>query len=134
MRLPPALGWLASLALAGCGARGEPGPGTPPAVEAAAAVQLADSLILTTREGVSVWLAEGRPSRDSAGHGCLERTLEIHRDTTRIKVPLLYTITPPTLLDDSTLRAQLARGCRPAEVYQVNLRTGQPVPFRGPQP
>lgn len=135
MRIVVPSRWLGILVLAACGARGEPGPGTPPAAETSVAPpQIADSLILITHGGVSIWLAEGRRSSDSAGRECLERTLEIRRDTTRIKVPLLYTITPPTLLDDSTLRAELARNCRPAEVYHVDLRTGHPVPLKGSKP
>jgi len=51
-------------------------------------------------------------------------------DTTRIKVPLLYTVSTPVLLDDSTLRAELAHNCQRAEPYRVSLRTGRPVPLR----
>jgi hypothetical protein len=113
--------------LAGC-ARGEPGPGAPPAAEPAA--QVSDSLILSAPGGVTVWLSEGRRASDSAGNQCLERTLEIRRDTTRIKVPLLYTVSTPVLLDDSTLRAELADHCRKAEPYRVSLKTGRPTPIR----
>ena len=113
--------------LAGC-ARGEPGPGAPPPAEPAA--QVSDSLILSAPGGVTVWLGEGRRASDSAGNQCLERTLEIRRDTTRIKVPLLYTVSTPVLLDDSTLRAELADHCRKAEPYRVSLKTGRPTPIR----
>ena len=123
---------IALLSLVCCGARGEPAPGMPPAAEAA--VEVADSLILSAPGGVSVWLAEGRRGTDSAGAICLERTLEIRRDTQRIKVPLLYTISAPRLVDDSTLRAALARNCRPGDVYLVNLRSGRPTPLRGANP
>lgn len=113
--------------LAGC-ARGEPGPGAPPPAEPAA--QVSDSLILSAPGGVTVWLTEGRRSNDSAGSECLERTLEIRRDTTRIKVPLLYTVSTPVLLDDTTFRAELADHCRKAEPYRVSLKTGRPTPIR----
>jgi hypothetical protein len=117
------------LPLVACGANGEPAPGTPPAVEADAA---ADSLVLSAPGGVTVWLTEGRPATAVTGATCLERTLEIRHDTTRIKVPLLYTISTPVLLNDSTLRAQLAHNCQPAEAYRVSLRTGRPTPERVP--
>ena len=122
--------WLLGLAaLAGaCGARGEAGPGTPPPVEAALTPKPADSLILKAPDGVTVWLSEGREAEDSSGIVCLERTLEIRRDSVRIKVPLLYTVTTPVLLNDSTIRARLADHCRPAEYYRVNLRSGRPTP------
>ncbi len=116
--------------LAGC-ARGEPGPGAAPPAEPAAAPRVSDSLILTAPGGVTVWLSEGRRATDSAsGAECLERTLEIRRDTTRIKVPLLYTVSTPVLLDDTTLKAELAHNCRQAEPYRVNLLTGRPTPLR----
>ena len=123
-----------ALLLAACGARGEPSPGTPPAAQALEPPPKADSLILSGRQGVSIWLTEGRMARDSSGSSCLERTLEIRHDTTRIKVPLLYTVSTPSFLDDTTLRAELASNCRPAQAYRVNLRTGQPTPIRASQP
>jgi hypothetical protein len=119
-----------SLLLAGCGARGEPAPGTPPAAETAAPPLLSDSLVLSAPGGVTVWLTEGRRATDATGNECLERTLEIRHDTTRIKVPLLYTVSTPVLLDDSTLRAELAHNCQRAEPYRVSLRTGRPTPLR----
>lgn len=124
MRLTP--GVLAALA-AGCGARGEPPPDGPPVPDTRAALpQPADSMVLTAPGGVTVWLTEGRPGSDSTGAACYERTIEIRRDTTRLKVPLLYTVTVPVLLDDSTLRAELARDCRPTTSYRVSLRDGMP--------
>lgn len=115
------------VALTGCGARGEPPPdGVPPVDARATPPAPADSLVLTAPGGVTVWLAEGRLSRDSAGTACYERTIEIRRDTTRRKVPLLYTVTLPVLLDDSTFRAELARDCRPASSYRVGLRDAMP--------
>jgi hypothetical protein len=117
------------LVLIGCGANGEPGSGPPPATGPGSAPALTDSLILSAPGGVTIWLAEGRPASDPAGTPCLERTLEIRHDTSRIKVPLLYTISAPVLLNDSTIRAQLAHNCQPAEAYRVNLRTGRPTPL-----
>ena len=120
------LALLAGLA-AGCGARGEPPPDGPPVPDTRAVLpQPADSMVLTAPGGVTVWLTEGRPGSDSTGAACYERTIEIRRDTARLKVPLLYTVTVPVLLDDSTLRAELARDCRPTTSYRVSLRDGMP--------
>jgi hypothetical protein len=120
------LGLLLGMA-AGCGARGEPPPDGPPVPDARAVPpEPADSMVLTAPGGVTVWLAEGRRSSDSAGAACYERTIEIRRDTSRLKVPLLYTVTVPVLLDDSTLRAELARDCRPTARYRVSLKDGMP--------
>jgi len=109
----------------GC-ARGEPGPGIPPAAEQAP-VAMKDSLVLSAPGGVTIWLTEGRPATDSKGATCLERTLEIRRDSNKIKVPLLYTVSAPTLKNDTTLRAELARNCHAEAAYHVDLRTGQPT-------
>ena len=117
--------WLVGLVAAAC-TPGEPA-GNPPPPEAAVAPSFTDSLILSAPGGITVWLAEGRRATDSSGAACLERTIEIRRDTSRIKVPLLYTISAPTLLNDSTLRAELALNCRPADAYRVNLKTGRPT-------
>ncbi|MGQ0701788.1 MAG: hypothetical protein ACT4PM_01490 [Gemmatimonadales bacterium] len=114
--------------LIGCLARGEPEPGRVPDT---APSPLADSLVLSAPGGVTVWLTEGRVSSDSGGNACVERSIEIRRDTSRLKVPLLYTVTLPVLLDDSTLRADLAERCRPARAYRVNLRTAMPSPLDG---
>jgi hypothetical protein len=116
---------VAVTSLADCGGRGEPDSGVPPAEDVAPS--LPDSLLLSAPGGVTIWFTEGRPGADPAGATCVERTLEIRRDTSRIKVPLLYTVTVPTLLDDSTLRAELAHNCQPAEPYRVDLRTGHPT-------
>ena len=122
----PIAGLAGSLLLSACGARGEPAPGNPPPIETA---NLAppDTLVLVVPGGATVWLAEGRRATDSAGAVCLERSIEIRRDSSRVKVPLLYTLSAPTLLDDSTLKAELAHNCRASAAYRVSLRTGAPV-------
>lgn len=110
---------------AGCGARGEPPPGELPPV-GTRLEPAADSLVLTAPTGVTVWLTEGRRATDATGTPCFERTIEIRRDSVRLKVPLLYTLAIPTLLDDSTIRAQISFECRPGASYRVGLRDGMP--------
>ena len=102
---------LSGIVLAACGTNGEPAPGPPPVVDADAAPAPPDSQILSAANGVTIWLTEGRRATTPAGSPCLERTLEIRRDTARIKIPLLYTISTPVLLNDSTLRARSRRAC-----------------------
>lgn len=114
----------AVLFLAGCGARGEPAPGAVPEVDQSPA--LADTLVLALPGGNSVWLAEGRRAKDSVGTPCFERTVEIRRDSIRLKVPLLFTGAIPSRLDDSTILAVLYRDCRPSTVYKVGVRDGMP--------
>lgn len=111
--------------VAGCGARGEPPPTTLPPVDAGT-VQLPDSLVLTLPGGATVWLAEGRKSADSTGKECVERSIEVRRDSYRLKVPLLYTLDLPTVLDDTSFRAELSRGCTRMDSYRVNVRDGMP--------
>jgi hypothetical protein len=120
------LGWVALLV--GCGARGDPGADTPPAAGAVISPpEPPDTMVLAAPGGITVWLTEGRRASDPAGAPCFERSIEIRRDTTHLKVPLLYTLAAPSLLDDSTLKAELARNCRPAAAYRVSLRTGAPT-------
>jgi hypothetical protein len=95
----------------------------PPAVEAPK-----DSLALTAPGGVEVWYIGARTGRDSTGGTCVERSMEIRRDGTTTLIPLLYTGEAPTLANDSTLRTNLWLNCRPMRRYEVNLRTGRPVP------
>ncbi len=40
---------------------------------------------------------------------------------------MLYTGSPPEIVNDTTLRARLSDKCVPGDTYLVNLRTGQPV-------
>lgn len=86
----------------------------------------ADSLVLTLPSGHAVWLAEGRPARDSAGTACFERSVEIRTGTSTVKVPLLFVMTAPAVLDRANLRAELSRHCRVMAVYRVELATGRP--------
>ena len=87
----------------------------------------ADSLVLSSHDGWEVWYTLARSAQSEAGKPCIERGLEIRRGTQRIPVPLLYTGDPPTLLNDSTLRAMLWTNCRPMDAYLVDLRNGRPV-------
>ncbi|MEP6473546.1 MAG: hypothetical protein ABJC74_07475 [Gemmatimonadota bacterium] len=77
--------------------------------------------------GVSVWFGDSRDDHDQSGQSCRERVLTIHRDTSRIPVPLLYTATVPNLLDDSTIEAELWLHCKVLDRYRVNLTTGHPT-------
>lgn len=86
-----------------------------------------DSLVISARGGVEVWFTLARAARGPDGKTCLERGLEIRRGETRVQVPLLYTGTPPVLLDDSTMRALLWNHCRPVDAYRVDLRSGRPL-------
>jgi hypothetical protein len=87
----------------------------------------ADSLLLTTHGGVEVWFTDSRSARDSAGHACVERVMQIRRGGQRIAVPLLYTGSMPRLVNDSTIEAPIWLNCRPGNRYQVDLKTGRPV-------
>jgi hypothetical protein len=111
--------------LAGCGARGEPAPGALPEVDQGPP-KLTDTLVLAMPGGAGVWLAEGRRARDSAGTPCVERSVEIRRDSVKLKVPLMFTAAIPTRLDDTTIRAELYQDCRPSAAYSVGVRDGLP--------
>jgi hypothetical protein len=87
----------------------------------------ADSLVLTTPGGTEVWFTLARPATNADGRSCVERSLEIRQGGRRVKVPLLYTGSPPVLLNDSTMRAILWTHCRPGNAYLVNLRSGHPL-------
>lgn len=113
------------LLLAACGARGEPAPGDPPAADVGPP-HLADSLALTLNSGATVWLTDARRATDSSGTGCIERAVEIRRDTVRLKVPLLFTNTLPKAAGDSSFTAELFNNCRPTATYMVNVRDAQP--------
>jgi len=122
--------WAAALSV-GCGRSA--GPPAPPQDRAAtiaptlAGSEPADTLVLTTRSGQQVWLAEGRTAHDRSGRSCYERSVEIRRDSTRIKVPLLFVTKPPTSLDAGHLKAELSLDCQTIAIYRVELATGQPI-------
>jgi hypothetical protein len=86
-----------------------------------------DSLVATAPGGVQIWFTLARRATSPDGVPCVDRTIEIRRGDTRVQVPLLYTGTPPELVNDSTLRARLSNQCRPGDAYLVDLRTGRPV-------
>jgi len=85
-----------------------------------------DTLVLSVGR-FGIWFAEGRPGRDSTGADCLERSVEIRTDSSRTKVPLLYTTRPPTRIDEGHIRAELVRDCRVIGIYRVELASGRPT-------
>jgi hypothetical protein len=94
----------------------QPGAPAPPA----------DSLVATAPGGTEVWYTLARSDSGEGGR-CIDRTLEIRRQGTRVPVPLLYTGAAPEILNDTTMRARLSNHCRPGDTYLVDLRTGHPV-------
>jgi hypothetical protein len=114
---------LIGLAALACGPKppppAEPGEATPAPVS--------DTLVLRTAAGHEVWLTDARLARDSAGGACLERSVEIRTDSTRLRVPLLYTRTAPAVLDRRHLRAELSLHCRTMAIYRVELATARPT-------
>lgn len=119
------------IALGGCGGGDQAPPrGDGSDGAAARASGPADSLLLTTRQGVEIWSSLSRSSRGATGE-CFERGLQIRRGGQRIQVPLLYTGETPTLLNDSTMRAVLWTNCRPGVTYRVDLASGRPTPEPG---
>jgi hypothetical protein len=115
---------LGAAALGGlaCGARGEKAVALADSLPPAPA----DSLVATAPGGTEVWFTLARPDSGEGGR-CTDRAIEIRRGGTRIPVPLLYTGAAPEVVNDTTLRASLSTGCRPGDIYLVNLRTGHPV-------
>jgi hypothetical protein len=101
-----------------------------PVAAPAAPPKAPDSLALTAPNGVEVWFTGVRSATDSAGMACTERVMEIRRDGRRIAIPLLYTGQVPRLVNDSTLEVPIWLHCRPGNVYQVSLTTGQPLRVR----
>lgn len=103
-------------------------PGPPAAADNTSVTRApADSQVLRTKSGIEVWFTAARPATDSTGRPCLERVMEIRSAGRRLPIPLLYTGTPPHLLNDSMIEAVLWLHCRPTDLYRVSLRTGQPV-------
>jgi hypothetical protein len=79
---------------------------------------------------LTVWHTLSREATSAAGERCSERTLEIRREGSTVRVPLLYTLDAPTVVDDSTLEARVYRNCAPGDRYRIDVRTGQPTPIR----
>jgi hypothetical protein len=109
-----------------CNTRGAESP-EQGAVEVTRAPVPADSLVATAPGGVEIWFTLSREAKAADGTPCTDRTIEIRRGGTRVPVPLLYTGTPPELVNDSTIRARLSKQCVPGDAYLVDLRTGRPV-------
>jgi len=112
--------------------RSEPPAAAPPAETKASAEYptLPDSLILRAPGGVDVYFSGARVGTDSSGATCVERGLVLVTSGNRTLVPLLMTGVPPTLVNDSTIRARIWLHCRPGNTYDVNLRTGVPTRIR----
>jgi hypothetical protein len=125
VRLAGAAAWAVVL-LGACGGE-KPSPA--PAQQEAARPP-ADSLALTLPSGVEIWFTASRTATSAEGQGCIERVMEIRDGTTRRLIPLLYTGASPRLINDSTIEADIWLNCRPGNVYQVNVRSGQPVRVR----
>lgn len=116
----------AALLVSGC----RPERRSPPP-NSRAATEPADSLALSGPGGVEIWFTLARAAHGIDGRDCQERGLEIRRAENRVPVPLLYTGEPPTLLNDTTIRAVLWTHCQPLDSYLIDLRTGRPVRERG---
>lgn len=116
------------IASAGCysGERPRAGDTAMVATPAPAPAKPADSLVLEAPNGVTVWFTVAREAKDSSGATCLERALEVRRDTLRAGVPLLYTREAPTLMDTGHMRAVLYNGCRAGPAYRVDFATVSP--------
>lgn len=116
--------------LAACGGSGQRADVEAAEEEGMISSGISDSLVLRTPGGLEVWFVGSRPAADSAGTVCLEHTMQIRDGDRKVNIPLLYTGSAPRLVNDSTLEAAIWLHCRPGNVYQVNLRTGQPVRVR----
>ena len=110
---------LVAAGLAACGRAPAGDTSRPPAAPA-------DSLALRLPNGVSIWFAGSRPDTDVTGRACVERVMQIRHDSLRIAIPLLYTGALPTMVDDTTIAADLWLHCQPGDRYLVDLRTGRP--------
>ena len=130
---PVRLAWMFAAALAGCAGDAPPPESTPrpdSAVATGAFPTLPDSLAFVAPGGTEVWFSGARLGTDSLGGTCTERGLVLVRGGSRILVPLLMTGAPPTLVNDSTIRARIWLNCRPGNTYEVNLHTGTPTRIR----
>jgi hypothetical protein len=82
--------------------------------------------VLEAPGGITVWFTQSREAKDSTGAACVERALEVRRDSTRRGVGLLYTREAPTLLDREHMRAVLYNSCAPGPAYRVDFATLSP--------
>ena len=114
---------LAVLVLAGCGDRAPARSADPVDVVASKA----DELALQVSESVSVWFTSARTDTSAEGTECRERVMEIRDHDRTIPVPLLYTAGLPRITSDSTFDVHIWRHCVPADLYRVNMITGQPT-------
>lgn len=92
-----------------------------------APVRPTDSLALRTAEGWEVWFTAARDAHHQDGTPCLERGLEIRRDTLRRAIPLLYTREAPVPGGSGVIRAVLYNHCEPVASYRVDLETARPT-------
>jgi hypothetical protein len=99
----------------------------PAAGDSASQVRPTDSLVLTSASGTEIWFTLARAATGADGRGCVERGIEIRQGAKRVQVPLLYTGSPPVLVNDSTMKATLWTHCAPGDWYRVDLRSGHPV-------
>ncbi len=102
-------------------------PPSPPVDQPKPPAAAGDSLALTIGPTLSVWFTDQRQDKDSAGTVCVERVLQIRRDSVRTPVPLLYTGRAPVVVNDSTIEAELWLHCRVMDRYRVDLHSGRPT-------
>lgn len=116
--------------LAGCGSQDRPAPDRTTDSVVSMPNVATDSLALRLTGGGEIWFTDARTDRDSLGHSCLERVLEIRREGRRIPVPLLYTGEAPIPINPATIRARLWLRCRPMDSYDIDLESGRPTRAR----
>lgn len=118
---------VAALLFTGCGNQ----PSRALSEDAESLVQIitpADSLAMVHPGGAEIWFREGRYAASPDGQAtCYERTLEIRQGEVRHRVPLLYTLAAPVVIDDTSVKAVVYRNCQPRDPYQVSLNTGRPT-------
>jgi hypothetical protein len=103
----------------------------PPAESAAASVTTPAERALQVSDSVSLWFTSARVDTSADGKECRERVMEIRIRDRTVPVPLLYTGEVPALATDSTVHVHVWRHCVPADLYRVNLKTGQPTRVNG---
>jgi hypothetical protein len=87
----------------------------------------AAELALNVSDSVAVWFTSARADTAADGTACQERVMEIRAGSRVVPIPLLYTGEVPTIADDSTLQVHIWRHCVPADLYRVNIHSGQPT-------